>query len=241
MTNISLAAMCLCAKYTWDHAAMNEDVYLTGHLGSAIGLSDYCSKSTNYSSQTNNKDVDQVVNVMSINAQGQLTPAEQKALLQSAKFTEKDIRRIYRRFKALDTNNNGELDPHELFDVPEIADNPLVKRVISVFDTNGDGKVSFTEFMVGLAKLTTGTDEYQKTKFAFDIYDVTKDGYISNGELFTVMKTMVGNNLTDQQLQQLVDRTMLQADRDGDGLISFAEFQDVVAHVDIPDKLKIDV
>lgn len=42
--------------------------------------------------------------------------------MQSARFTEKDIKRIYKRFKALDTNQNGELDPHELFDVPEIAD-----------------------------------------------------------------------------------------------------------------------
>lgn len=42
--------------------------------------------------------------------------------MQSAKFTEKDIKRLYKRFKALDTNQNGELDPHELFEVPEIAD-----------------------------------------------------------------------------------------------------------------------
>lgn len=142
---------------------------------------------------------------------------------------------------ALDTNQNGQLDPNELFDVPEIADNPLVKRVISVFDTDGDGKVSFVEFLVGLAKLTAGTDEQQKIKFAFDIYDTKKDGYISNGELFCVMKMMVGNNLNDKQLQQLVDRTMLQADKDYDGLISFEEFRSVVAHVDIAEKLKIDV
>ena len=49
-------------------------------------------------------------------------------------------------------------------------------------------------------------------KFAFDIYDIDKDGYISNGELFTVLKMMVGNNLTDLQLQQLVDRTIIKAD-----------------------------
>lgn len=30
-----------------------------------------------------------------------------------------------------------------------------------------------------------------------------KDGYISNGELFHVLKLMVGNNLKDTQLQQV--------------------------------------
>mmetsp|Transcript_10097 Transcript_10097/g.19535 ORF Transcript_10097/g.19535 Transcript_10097/m.19535 type:complete len:178 (-) Transcript_10097:382-915(-) len=170
-----------------------------------------------------------------------LSPQEQKDLVQSANFTERDIKKLYKRFQSLDSNRNGELDPHELFDVPEIADNPLVKRVISIFDTNRDGKVSFVEFLVGLAKLAAGTADAQKTRFAFEVYDINRDGYISNGELFTVMKMMVGSNLNDAQLQQLVDRTMLQADLDHDGLISFEEFQKVVAHIDISDKLKIEL
>lgn len=162
-------------------------------------------------------------------------------LVQAANFNERDIKKLYKRFRALDTNQNGELDPHELFDVPEIADNPLVKRVLSIFDTNSDGKVSFVEFLVGLAKLAAGTDEFQKTKFAFDVYDINKDGSISNGELFAVMRMMVGNNLNDQQLQQLVDRTIVQADKDGDGMISFDEFRDMVSHIDIADKLRVDL
>lgn len=56
------------------------------------------------------------------NAQGQLTPQEQKDLVQAANFSERDIKKLYKRFRALDTNQNGELDPHELFEVPEIAD-----------------------------------------------------------------------------------------------------------------------
>ena len=35
---------------------------------------------------------------------------------------------------------------------------------------------------------------------------------------------MVGNNLNDVQLQQLVDRTIIKADTDFDGKISFSEF-----------------
>ena len=51
-----------------------------------------------------------------------------------------------------------------------------------------------------------------------------KDGYITNGELFNVLKMMVGNNLKDAQLQQIVDKTIIFADSDGDGKISFEEF-----------------
>ena len=61
-------------------------------------------------------------------------------------------------------------------------------------------------------------------RFAFAIYDINGDGYISNGELFKVLKMMISDNLTDIQLQQLVDRTIIQADTDMDGKISFEEF-----------------
>lgn len=53
------------------------------------------------------------------------------------------------------------------------------------------------------------------------------DGFISNGELFQVLKMMVGNNLKDTQLQQIVDKTILFADKDEDGKISFEEFCNV--------------
>ena len=39
------------------------------------------------------------------------------------------------------------------------------------------------------------------------------DGFISNGELFQVLKMMVGSNLKDTQLQQIVDKTILIADK----------------------------
>jgi len=56
------------------------------------------------------------------------------------------------------------------------------------------------------------------------IYDMDKDGNISNGEVFQVLKMMVGNNLKETQLQQIVDKTVINADTDGDGKISFSEF-----------------
>ena len=64
---------------------------------------------------------------------------------------------------------------------------------------------------------------------AFKVYDMDRDGFISNGELFLVLKMMVGNNLKDGQLQQIVDKTIMEADRDGDGKLSFEEFTYMVA------------
>ena len=45
-------------------------------------------------------------------------------------FTEAEIKRLYKHFNKLDKDKSGELEPEEFFDVPTIAQNPLVKRVI---------------------------------------------------------------------------------------------------------------
>jgi len=60
-----------------------------------------------------------------------------------------------------------------------------------------------------------------------------RDGYISNGELFIVLQMMVGSNLRDDQLQQIVDKTIMEADKDGDGKLSYAEFLDMIKDTDI--------
>jgi serine/threonine-protein phosphatase 2B regulatory subunit len=116
-------------------------------------------------------------------------------------FTEQEIQFLEKRFRKMDADGSGELEPNEFFDVPELAQNPLVKRVISVFDKNGDGNISFYEFIAGIAKLTESAGSENKLRFIFSIYDMDNDGYISNGELFKVLKMMIGNNLTDVQLQ----------------------------------------
>jgi hypothetical protein len=103
----------------------------------------------------------------------------------------------------------------------------LVKRVIAVLDKNKDGNISFLEFVQGLNSLSAGASQLEKLRFAFNIYDINGDDFISNGELFTVLKMMVGSNLNDVQLQQLVDRTIIKADLDFDGKISFEEFCNV--------------
>ena len=63
-------------------------------------------------------------------------------------FSEEELRALYKNFKALDTDKSGKLESEEFFDIPELANNPLVKRVIDVMDKNKDGSISFLEFVL---------------------------------------------------------------------------------------------
>lgn len=157
------------------------------------------------------------------------------------KFDPDEIRRLSRRFKRLDLNKNGSLSMDEFMSIPELQQNPLVKRVIDILDTDGNGEVDFQEFIEGVSQFSVKGDKDSKLKFAFRIYDIDQDGFISNGELFQVLKTMVGNNLTDKQLQEIVDKTILYADKDGDGKISYDEFCNVVGGLDVTSKMVIDL
>lgn len=93
--------------------------------------------------------------------------------------------------------------------------------------------MDFQEFVYGLSAFSSKGNKEQKLRFAFQVYDIDRDGFISNGELFIVLKMMVGSNLKDQQLQQIVDKTIMEADLDGDGKISFEEFSKVVETTDV--------
>lgn len=156
-------------------------------------------------------------------------------------FDPEEIARLGKRFRKLDLDNNGALSVDEFMSLPELQQNPLVQRVIEIFDQDGNGEVDFREFIEGVSQFSVKGDKSLKLKFAFKIYDVDKDGYISNGELFTVLKMMVGNNLKDTQLQQIVDKTIVYADKDGDGKISFEEFCDVVEGLDIHKKMVVNI
>ncbi|XP_077530247.1 calcineurin subunit B type 2 isoform X3 [Haemaphysalis longicornis] len=139
-------------------------------------------------------------------------------------FDADEIKRLGKRFKKLDLDNSGSLSIDEFMSLPELQQNPLVQRVIDIFDTDGNGEVDFKEFIQGVSQFSVKGDKESKLRFAFRIYDMDNDGFISNGELFQVLKMMVGNNLKEAQLQQIVDKTILFADRDEDGKISFDEF-----------------
>lgn len=74
---------------------------------------------------------------------------------QSINFDRRELKILYKNFTELDSDNSGKLEPNELIDVPELKDNPIAKRIVTVFDRNKDGKISFFEFVHGLSSLAS--------------------------------------------------------------------------------------
>lgn len=171
---------------------------------------------------------------------GNTTSVVLDSIVSQTNFDRDEVDRLRKRFMKLDKDNSGTIERDEFLSLPQISSNPLATRMIAIFDEDGGGDVDFQEFVQGLSAFSSKGGKEQKLKFAFKVYDIDRDGYISNGELFIVLKMMVGSNLKDQQLQQIVDKTIMEADLDGDGKISFEEFVKMVGNTDVSMSMTLD-
>ncbi|KAK6199965.1 protein phosphatase, calcineurin B [Scheffersomyces amazonensis] len=154
-------------------------------------------------------------------------------------FDKDEIDRLRKRFMKLDTDGSGTIDKTEFLSIPGLSNNPLATRLMDVFDEDGSGTIDFKEFITGLSTFSGKTSKIDKLRFAFKIYDMDRDGFIGNGELYIVMRMMVGNNLNEIQLQEIVDRTIIENDQDGDGKLSFEEFKNAIESTNIASSLTI--
>ena len=82
-------------------------------------------------------------------------------------FDAEEIKRLGKRFKKLDLDNSGALSVEEFMSLPELQQNPLVQRVIDIFDEDGNGEVDFKEFIQGVSQFSVKGDKASKLRFAF--------------------------------------------------------------------------
>lgn len=167
------------------------------------------------------------------------TQEELQELQKGTSLSHTQILRLHKRFRKLDKDGNGTISREEFTSFPALAANPLLERMLCVFDTDGDKNVDFKEFVRALAVFSNEVEKKDKLLFTYKMYDIDGDGKISNKDLFQTLQIMVGTNLTEIQLQQIVDKTFIEADLDRDGYITFPEFEKIVMASDYGDKLTL--
>lgn len=163
-----------------------------------------------------------------------------KSLVDQSNFSSEELNSLLARFIKLDADSSGTIEKEEFLSIPVIKSNPLAPRLMELFDENGDGHVDFAEFIRALSIFSTKGNKDEKLRFAFSVFDIDGDGVLSNGELFILLKTMVGENLQNIQLQQIVDKTIIEHDIDGDGALSYDEFLKVIDGSAIAESLTLE-
>jgi len=162
-------------------------------------------------------------------------------------FTSNQIERLYSRFTSLDKANTGALAREDFLRIPELAINPLGERIVMAFFRHSDeDRVNFRQFVRVLAhfrpvkKNREGLNSREgKLQFAFKLYDLDDDDRITKEELLAVLQMMVGENISEDQLTSIAERTILEADTDGDGMINFEEFSKALDRSEVEQKMSI--
>ncbi|XP_062915948.1 calcineurin B homologous protein 2 isoform X1 [Mobula hypostoma] len=174
-------------------------------------------------------------------------------IMQETGFSKSHICRLYDRFEALDQSNTGKLSRSDFQRIGALAVNPLGERIINAFFPDGKDTLDFRSFVCILAcfrpigKVKSSDPQApepinsrdNKLQFAFELYDQDKDGKISRDELYQVLFMMMEAEVTEDQLDSIIDRTIQEADLDGDGAISFEEFRKSLENVNVEHKMSI--
>ncbi|HKO90634.1 MAG TPA: ferric reductase-like transmembrane domain-containing protein [Polyangiaceae bacterium] len=125
----------------------------------------------------------------------------------------------------------SQLDAARLGQALKVRNQYLAERMLAALDRDGDGVVGRAEFLHGVRRLVFGTTR-DKLRLAFRIHDLDGDSMLDHGEV----ERMIMLNLIEEQpaaLAQEAERltTLLfeAADRDGDGRLSFGDFEVLMA------------
>ena len=132
------------------------------------------------------------------------------------------IKKAYKRFQATDKDKSGVVDYTEFCEILQVDPAPLCETVFRLYDYDKTGQIDAREFLIAVSNYT-GAGKEDKLKFAFMSFDEDGNGVITKAELLKILKS---NHMAshDAEVARKADTIMAQADKDGDGVITFDEF-----------------
>lgn len=167
-------------------------------------------------------------------AKSQLSKAELEDYKELTYLTEREIQCAFTRFrnlnpKVLNKDKHARISTNKIKRMPEFQNNPFSERICDVFCSEDDHCWSFEDFLDMASVFSSSTPDDKKAEYAFNIYDFDGDGLLSERDLTILLNLMKGNNhLSDQEIEDIVHKIMVEADIDNDGYLSLGEFKHIL-------------
>uniref|UniRef100_A0A667WUI7 Potassium voltage-gated channel interacting protein 2 n=1 Tax=Myripristis murdjan TaxID=586833 RepID=A0A667WUI7_9TELE len=102
--------------------------------------------------------------------------------------------------------------------------------LFEAFDTKNNGSISFEDFVMGLSIILRGSIT-DKLNWAFNLYDLNKDGCITKEEMTDIMRSiydMMGKYtypcMKDSAPKEHADNFFRKMDKNNDGVVTIEEF-----------------
>ncbi|XP_042267756.1 calcium and integrin-binding family member 2 isoform X1 [Thunnus albacares] len=153
-------------------------------------------------------------------------------------FTRKEILRLHGRYHELaphlvpmDYTNDPDckLPLALIVNMPELKENPFRNRIVESFSEDGMGNLSFNEFVDMFSVLSEMAPRELKAIYAFKIYDFNVDNYLCKEDLEKTLNKLTKEELTPEEVVLVCEKTIEEADLDGDNKLSFADFENMIS------------
>lgn len=132
-------------------------------------------------------------------------------------FTRKEILRVFKRFREIKPDQipkrmvNGEATKIKVMKeyieaLPELRENPFKSRICQAFSRDGEGNLTFEDFLDMFSVFSEQAPRDIKVFYAFKIYDFDNDGFISTEDLKASLICLTRNELTCEEHQQIAEK-----------------------------------
>ncbi|XP_017851884.1 Kv channel-interacting protein 4 isoform X2 [Drosophila busckii] len=161
-------------------------------------------------------------------------PDSLSALSRATRFSEDEIKRIYRGFKAECPTGVVKEDTFKVIYsqfFPQGANPTLYAHyVFNTLDQDHSGIVSFEDFVQGLSILSRGSVE-EKLRWTFSLYDINGDGFITREEMtdivtaiYELMGRLPDECPEEEKIKGKVEHIFQKMDINRDGVVTMEEF-----------------
>lgn len=139
-------------------------------------------------------------------------------------LSEEEITALEAVFKEMNIEGDGILKPKQFVTVLQQQgvdiDEPTLRRHLRMGDGEDVG-IDLDDFIQLMAIHLRRKLSVEDARLAFSSFDLNNDGYIDKEELAQAME-MIGFKMTPDEIEEMIR----EADKDGDGKISFDEFRE---------------
>nr|XP_019044932.1 calcium-binding protein NCS-1 [Kwoniella bestiolae CBS 10118]OCF23862.1 calcium-binding protein NCS-1 [Kwoniella bestiolae CBS 10118] len=168
-------------------------------------------------------------------SQSKLSADDLADLQKNTYFDKKELQQWYKGF--LKDCPSGQLNKEEFKKIykqffPFGDPSQFADYVFNVFDEDKSGTIEFKEFICALSVTSRGRLD-EKLKWAFQLYDINQDGYITYDEMLQIVRSIY--KMTGQMVQlpededtpeKRVDKIFRNMDLNKDAKLTFDEFKE---------------
>ncbi len=152
-----------------------------------------------------------------------LTQEDIKNLKKEIDLKTKDIKKIHKKFGALDKDEKGYVTITDLVKIPEIEQNPLRYHIAQYMSNNAEKEVISFEAFIKIIDVFKNNKTEEQYKLMFNLFDFDKDGKISSEDMLINFKLLLGNSLNEEQIIEIVNKTISEYS-DDQQYINYEEF-----------------